>query len=232
VTGDPRLSASPLVLAGFVVLPLVVTLLFVIAVWRGGKTRRAVFITVGTAAWLALTWIAAASGVLRRFDATPPPFAVLLITIVILGPVIAFSPPGTDLIRSTSLAALVGVQAFRFPLEVVMHRAYEEGVMPGQMSYSGFNFDILTGITAAVLGAALSWWSVPRWVVLLWNVAGLLLLVNVVTIAVASTPLFRTFGDAGLVTFVAYPPFVWLPAVLVLGAWAGHLVVFRKLRGA
>jgi hypothetical protein len=28
---------------------------------------------------------------------------------------------------------------------------------------------------------------------------------------------------------VTYPPFVWLPAVLVLAALAGHLVIFRAL---
>ncbi|MDX1982954.1 MAG: hypothetical protein SFV51_21975 [Bryobacteraceae bacterium] len=34
------------------------------------------------------------------------------------------------------------------PLELVMHHAAAEGRMPVQMSYSGWNFDIVTGITA------------------------------------------------------------------------------------
>jgi hypothetical protein len=29
--------------------------------------------------------------------------------------------------------------------------------------------------------------------------------------------------------FVAYMPYVWLPAVMVLAALAGHLVIFRAL---
>ncbi len=32
-----------------------------------------------------------------------------------------------------------------------MNRAAEEGVMPVQMSYSGFNFDILTGLLGLFL---------------------------------------------------------------------------------
>src|SRR5687767_14437284 len=137
VTGsDPRLIASTFVTAWFVVLPLVVATLFALGVARVARAERrprlAAFGMVATVVWLAATWVAAASGVLSRFDATPPPFAAFLLTIVILGPVIAFSPIGTGLARSTSLAALVAVQAFRFPLELVMHRAYEEGVMPGQ----------------------------------------------------------------------------------------------------
>jgi hypothetical protein len=64
----------------------------------------------------------------------------------------------------------------------------------------------------------------------LWNVLGLALLVNVVSVAIASMPLIRAFGDDRVVTFVTYPPFVWLPAVMVLAALAGHLVIFRALR--
>ena len=53
-----------------------------------------------------------------------------------------------------------------------MHRAYVEGVMPVQMSYYGQNYDIVTGITAGVLGLWLAFARAPRWVVMLWNVVG------------------------------------------------------------
>ncbi len=32
------------------------------------------------------------------------------------------------------------------------------------------------------------------------------------------------------VALVMTTPYVWLPAVMLLAAWAGHLVVFRALR--
>lgn len=231
------MAASPLVTTGFVVLPVVMAALFVAGVGvahdaREATTttqRRVAWTAAAVAGWLAVTWLAAASGVLRRFEMRPPPFVFFLVAVVALGPIIAGSPLGARLARGLPLAALVGAQAFRLPLEVVMHRAYEDGVMPVQMSYSVRNFDIVTGITAIVLAAALIRWRVPRRIVMAWNVMGLLLLVNVVTVAVVSTPLFRWFGDERLNTFVAYPPFVWLPAVLVLAAWTGHLVIFRAL---
>ena len=52
---------------------------------------------------------------------------------------------------------------------------------------------------------------------------------NVVTVAILATPRFRYFGDHNLNVWVTYPPFVWLPAVMVLAAFAGHLVIFRAL---
>ena len=43
-------------------------------------------------------------------------------------------------------------------------------------------------------------------------------------------PMFHRFGMDRLNVWVADPPFVWLPTVMVLTALAGHLLMFRKLR--
>jgi hypothetical protein len=233
------MTASLLVTGGFVVLPVLLGLGLVLAQdWAGRRlgespaTRRrwAVGIGIGVVLWLLLTAAVAASGAFRRFDVAPPPLVWLLLSVTAVGILVPYSPLGTRLIRGLPLAALVGYQAFRFPLELLMHQAYVEGVMPIQMSYSGWNFDILTGISAGLLGLALLRWRVPRVIVHLWNAAGVALLVNIVTIAVLSTPAFGWFGRDRLNVFVLYPPFVWLPAVMVTAALMGHLLVWRKLR--
>ena len=233
------LDASGLVTAGFVVLPLLVAAGFVLACeWAaqrlgepaGMRRRRTARAATAVLAWLAVTWLVAATGVLRRFDATPPPFAGLVLAILLVGIAVPCSLLGTLLVRGLPLWALVGFQVFRFPLELVMHRAYVEGVMPVQMSYSGFNYDIVTGITAGVLGAWLSRSRAPGWIVIVWNLLGFARLVNVVTIAIVSTPVFRWFGDDRLNVFVTYPPFVWLPAILVPAALMGHILVWRRMR--
>ena len=235
------LEASVVVTGGFIVLPLIVAAGFVVACeWAGRRLgegvavrrRRAVRVGAAVLAWLLVTVLVAASGVLRRFDATPPPFAVLALAVVLVGIAVPCSPLGTLLIRGLPLWALVGFQVFRFPLELVMHRAYIEGVMPQQMSYAGHNYDIVSGISAGALG----WWlvrrHVPRWVVASWNALGFVLLVNIVTIAIVSTPVFGWFGNERLNTFVTYPPFVWLPGVLVTAALMGHMLVWRRLSDA
>jgi hypothetical protein len=233
------LEASGLVTAGFVILPLLVATGFVLACeWAGQRLGQAVAVRrrraarVGTAvlAWLVVTALVAASGVLRRFDVTPPPFAGLVLAIGVVGIAVPCSSLGTLLVRGLPLWALAGFQVFRFPLELVMHRAYVEGVMPVQMSYSGLNYDILSGMTAGVLGSWLYRGRVPRWIVGSWNLLGFVLLVNVVTIAIVSTPVFRWFGNERLNVFATYPPFVWLPAILVPAALMGHILVWRRLQ--
>ena len=193
-------------------------------------TTRASVVFVAAIVWMSATWIAASSGVLRRWEAAPPPFALLVVAIVMLGCLIAFSRYGRLLATGLPLWTLVAVQGFRLPLELSMHVMYERRIMPGQMSYSGRNFDILTGASALIVAALARANRAPRWLVATWNVVGLVLLVNVVSIAILSTPPVHYFGVDRLNVWVTYPPFVWLPAVMVLAAFAGHLVIFRALR--
>jgi hypothetical protein len=230
-------NASALVTGGFVVLPMLVAGGFVLASdWAGKRLgqetavrrRRLVLVGGAVVAWAVITALAAASGVLRQFDATPPPFGILAVAVIAIGIAVPFSRLGTLLVRGLPLWALVGFQVFRLPLELLMHRAYVEGVMPVQMSYSGQNYDILTGISAGALGLWLWRRDGPRWLVAAWNVLGFALLVNIVAIAIVSTPRFAWFGSERLNTFVTYPPFVWLPAILVVAALIGHLLVWRR----
>jgi hypothetical protein len=65
--------------------------------------------------------------------------------------------------------------------------------------------------------------------VAIWNAVGLGLLINIVIVAIVSTPMFALFGPERLNVWVTYPPFIWLPAVMVLAALTGHLIIFRAL---
>jgi hypothetical protein len=232
----PTSLSDPLVLA-FVAIPLTLAVLFVAGVWHGWRrsgasaaqaTRAALFATAGTVVWMTVTDIVARAGFLRRWDAVPPPIVLLVVSIVAVGAVIAFGPVGRRML-ALPLWVLIAVQSFRLPLELSMHAAYERGVMPIQMSYSGRNFDIVTGLSAILVAALIAAGWAGRRSALLWNILGSVLLVNIVTVAVLSTPLFAYFGDHQLNTWVTYPPFVWLPGVMVLAALIGHLMIFQLL---
>jgi hypothetical protein len=234
-----REPLTTLDIVGFILIPLALAGVFVAGVWFAWTrsaarhaARATAMAAVGTAAWLAVTWEMAASGVLQLWDRTPPPFGLLVVTIVLLSLRLALGPVGGRLARTIPLWLLVAVQGFRLPLELAMHRLSERGIMPGQMSYGGRNYDILTGASALLLAVLIATGTAGVRVVRLWNIIGLILLVNIVTVAILSTPRIAYFGVTNLNTFVTYAPFVWLPAVEVLAALVGHLVIFRALKQA
>jgi hypothetical protein len=183
-------------------------------------------------AWMMLFAVLAERGVLARFDQKPPPLALAMIAFVGSGLVLGLSPIGERLARGLPIAWLVGAQAFRLPLELVMHQAAREGVMPVEMSFAGYNFDIVTGATAVVVAYLAARGRATRTLVLAWNVLGSVLLATIVTIAVLASPMIRAFGDdpAHVNTWIAHFPFIWLGTVLVAAAVLGHVVIFRALR--
>ena len=195
----------------------------------GGRYAR--LFAIGAVAWLAFTGALAATGFFARFDTMPPRFLIVFLPTVLAPLWLARSRIGELLADRAPLSWLVGFHAFRLPLELVMHEAAVEGTMPPQMAYTGLNFDIVTGATAIAIALLAARGYSPRWLIAAWNALGSLLLLNIVTIAVASLPMFRAFGgDAAHVnTWVAYFPFVWLPASLVASALFGHAVLWRKL---
>jgi hypothetical protein len=181
-------------------------------------------------AYLAGSLAIAATGWLARFDQRPPPFLLFVTFTTLATTAVAFSPLATRLVHRLGLAGLVGFQVFRVPLEALLYRLRTEGVVPLQMTFEGWNFDIVSGLSAGALGLWALRGRPPHGAVLAWNLLGLALLSVIVGIALLSTPTpLRAFHNEPANTFVAYPPFVWLPGFLVQAAWFGHLLVFRKL---
>lgn len=195
---------------------------------RASKTgKRRGFLVV--AAWLAVWGALGASGVLARWEKPPPMFLALVATFaaVVLA---ARSRIGERFAQGLPVAAIIGFQAFRLPLELVMHRAATEGTMPAQMTYTGANFDIVTGATAIVVAALAHRGLAPRWLLVSWGVLSSTLLVTIAGIATVSTPTFALFGPERLNTWVAWFPFAYLPGFLVPAALFGQIVLFRRLR--
>jgi hypothetical protein len=232
--------ASGLVAFGIPAIALVVAVLWLVGLTRaqtrlgetGPRARRVLtFAVLGTVLWVALFSVAAYSGVLRRWDARPPPMAFMFIAIIGGGIALGLSPIGKRLAGGLSLAALVGFQSFRFPLELVMHEAAREHVMPVEMSFSGYNFDIVTGLSAIVVAAVAALGSAPRWLVAAWNALGSALLAAIAAVAFLSSPMVRAFGAGAdhVNTWVTFFPYVLLPCVMVTAAVAGHVVVWRAL---
>ena len=235
------IKASGLLLWSFVALAAAVAaafpLLLLAAERRLGAAppdarRRATVAALAVAAWMALTGLAGASGRLS-FETMPPTMPILIVATFAVVAGVVRSEAGRRIAAGAPLALLVGVQAFRLPLEMLMHRAYEEGIMPVQMSYSGLNFDIVTGLSALLLAPLVAAGRAPAWLVRAWNLLGIALLTNILTVALLSAPTpLRVFHNEPANVWVTRAPWVWLVTILVAMAMLGHAVIWRRLARA
>jgi hypothetical protein len=195
----------------------------------GVRRRHALVATLGILGWLALTAVASASGVLQRAG-LPPPLMLFFVASMGVAIAAAFSRFGTRLVRGLPIAALVAVQAFRLPLELILHAWKDQGVLPIQMTYEGHNFDIVSGTLALALGIWLWRGRAPRAAIWGFNLIGSALLLWVATIAVLSSPLpIRQYMNEPAVLLAFYFPYGWIIPICVGGALFGHILIFRWL---
>jgi len=182
-------------------------------------------------AYLATPGLLACLGALDRYDTPPAPALVLLLGLTLLTVAVVLSRLGTRLAAGVGMGAVVALQAFRIPVELLLHRLYDEGDVPLQMTYSGRNFDMVSGVSGLILGAwLLSGGRVPRAAVLAWNVLGFALLANIIGVAILCTPApFRQFTEGPPNLLPSTFPYIWLPSFLVQVALGSHLLVFRQL---
>jgi hypothetical protein len=185
---------------------------------------------LAVAVWIAIVTILALKDFFADFSHLPPRplFAILLPLPFIL--IAAFSKTGTELLRATPSHWLIYMQTFRIAVEILLWIAFIRALLPVQMTFEGRNFDVLSGILALPAG-----WAVARnpsgsrLVAIIYNLVGLLLLINILVIAVLSMPTsLRYFMNEPANTIVAEFPFIYLPAILVLLAYTLHIFSLRQ----
>jgi hypothetical protein len=199
--------------------------------WEASKKKR-IKLTIASAiiAWTAFVSIWSATGKMEDFSMFPlnvmPVLAVPMITILIF----TFSKSTQTIIANLTHAQLIALQSFRIFVELLLWRLFVLDKMPVQMSFEGRNWDVLTGITALVVAYLASLKRISNTGILIWNLFGLGLLINILSIAILSMPTpFRVFMNEPSNTIVTQFPVSLLPGLLVPLAYGLHFLSLRKL---
>lgn len=181
--------------------------------------------------WLLASGGISLTGFFTDFSTLPPRFAILLLVPIVLSILLLVNKRTKIVLRHISPAAIMGLQCFRIGVEILLWSLHKSNTIPVQMSFEGLNFDVLTGLTALPFAwLCFRGGKTRRGLAIAWNVAGLLLLVNIVVIAITSTPSpMRLFMNEPANTVVAYFPFVWLPAFLVPLAYTLHFLSIKQM---
>ncbi|MEZ0268322.1 MAG: hypothetical protein ACAI43_26645 [Phycisphaerae bacterium] len=227
----PFTPATPASLAAFVLIVAAVLGVVVVGVFAAHRRlglpagRRTATVHVGLLLWVAITSVPVATGLLAA--GPMPRIPLYFAAINLAGVLFAFSRTGRALAIGLPLAALVAFQAFRLPLELVLHHWAGRGVIPPTMTWTGQNFDIVTGVLALLLAPFASRSRAAAWA---FNLIGFALLLNVMRVAMMSSPLPFAWPDVRPpLQLVLHLPYAWIGSVCVAGALAGHIVLTRAL---
>jgi hypothetical protein len=181
--------------------------------------------------WILLQAVLGTGGFYQATEAMPPRLFVFGVLPAILLVALYFLFFRTQFIEQMPLRHLTLLHLVRIPVEVVLFWLYMEGLVPRIMTFAGWNFDILSGMLAIVVYfGAFGPGPTKRWMLVVYNIVGLLLLINIVSIAIMSlpTPLQRLAFDHPNRAVLLFP-YVWLPTIIVPIVLFSHLAALWKL---
>jgi hypothetical protein len=181
---------------------------------------------LGVASWLATISLVVATGYISA--ALMPRLLLFFAACNAIALAVGLSPLGGILARGLPLSVLVGFQAFRLPLEIILHAWAVEGTIPMTMTFNGRNFDIVTGVVAIITAPLAARSRSVAWVA---NGIGIVLLVNVARVALLSSPLPFAWTVQPPLQLALHLPYAWIVPICVAGALLGHVVLTRALLG-
>ncbi|HSP45823.1 MAG TPA: hypothetical protein VLO30_07510 [Chthoniobacterales bacterium] len=221
-------AASPGSLIFFLLICAGVVSAFIVGVWASARRNSArrlpqTWLAVaGTIIWLLSILQIVRSGWLHDDGRRLLLFAAAM-NLVSLG--VALSPIGRWL-STLPLPALVAFQGFRVPLELVLHSWVLQGVIPATMTWSGRNWDIISGAVALIAAPFCRRSRVWAW---LANAVGLVLLGNVMRVAILSSPVSFGWPVVPKLDLIYRVPYALIIPVCIGGALIGHIALIRAL---
>lgn len=168
---------------------------------------------------------------LETIKNTPPAFLPAVLSVNLLVAYLAFFYRPLQELPNSKMKYVVAIQTFRLFLELIFVWLLSQNLLPIQMTFEGRNFDVLVGLTAPLI-AYFGYHKqlLPKWSLVLWNVAGLALLGNIISVAILSAPTnFQVFTNLPHNTMVLQFPYHFIPFFFVPLALFGHLFALKRL---
>lgn len=155
-----------------------------------------------------------------------PVIPILFLSVLLGATYISFSKIGMQIGQQFSLSFLIGLQAFRLPLELILHHWANVKTIPDTMTWSGQNWDVLSGIISLVAIPLVNKNIQLAWTV---QIIGFGLLLNVLRVVIMSSSLPFSWGLENPLLLIMELPYAYIGPLFVGVALAFHLIVFRKL---
>lgn len=197
------------------------------------NTKQTTGIFIGISIWLAIQAFLAQQGVYsEQLNHLPPKIFLFGLLPTILTLLFLFvTSKGRTFINALPVSQLTILNVIRIPVEIGLLLLYRSKAVPIEMTFEGWNFDILMGLTAPLIFYyGFYKRRINKRILLIWNIIGIILLTIIVITAflAAPFPLQQIAFDQPNIAVLHFP-YVWLPTFIVPIVFFGHFVSIKRL---
>ena len=168
------------------------------------------------------------SGFFRQTDQMPPRILLAIVPAIIFV-IYCYKKTAASLLKPL---VLTSIHILRIPVELTLFRLFIQGKVPVIMTFKGWNFDILIGVSALLilLWSVFSKKKISFRVLRVWNIIGLIFLSVIVITAILSAPSpIQQFAFEHPNLAVMEFPYTLLPATVVPIVLLSHLLELKRM---
>lgn len=180
--------------------------------------------------WVIYLSIMVSAGAFKELKSPPSILLFIILPAFTIITIFHLVRRALPLIDGFSLSAVIGMQSFRIFVELLIWGVYTKGLVPKEVTFEGWNFDILAGLSAPLIAWLWHKKRMARGLVLAWNVVCLLLLANVVVIfnTLVMKPQLWGYDSPPIQPGFTTVPYLYIAAVFMPLAMFLHILAIRK----
>ncbi|MEX0291121.1 MAG: hypothetical protein AB3N14_18605 [Flavobacteriaceae bacterium] len=196
------------------------------------RRKRVLVLGLGLCIWFVYILLIASSGFLQDFS-LPPRFPIFLIfPAFIFTGVVLYKYRNSEVLTAIPKSWAVYYQTFRIVIESLFVGSVAAGLLHPEVTFEGYNYDIIFGFSAPVVGFMVfnrNIWSSK--VALYWNYFGLAVISFIIFLFITTIFIPSFWGETEslapleIMTF----PFVLVPAFLMPSAVFMHIMSIIQL---
>lgn len=193
-------------------------------------TNRSNTVLILMLSWVAMQGIISFTGFYEVMDIIPPrPLLLILVPLVAIL-IMFLLKDGRAFTDRLEMKWLTLLHFVRAPAALIVYWLYLAGGVPKMLTFTGGNYDVFFGLSAPFVYHGFIQNRLGRKFMLWWNIAGLILLLTMMAIAVFSirSELQKLNFEQPITALLQFP-FTWMRAVIVPMVLYSHLAAIRQL---
>ena len=196
------------------------------------RKNKVLKVAIALFLWFVYCFAIAQTGILQNFD-LPPRFPLLLVlpAFVMLG-IIAYKHKDSPILAVIPKSWLIYYQSFRIVIESLFVATVGIGVLHPEVTFEGYNYDILFACTAPIIAFLVFNKKVlPQKVALYWNYLGLVVIAFIIFLFTTTTYIPSVWGSTESLAnknFIDFP-YTLVPAFLMPSAVFIHILSIMQI---
>jgi hypothetical protein len=208
-----------------------ITAFFLMASIDKERKRLRTIVLASIVIWLSLEALLAMNDFFTDFEMPPRLLIAGVGPMILLIIVLSKNKKSSPELKLLNLRMLTWLHVVRIPVEIMLYKLCAEKLVSPLMTFEGWNYDILSGISAiAVATIAFRNGTINKPLLITWNLICMALLGCIVAIAILTAPFpFQVWSLEQPNLAVFEFPFIWLPVFIVPSVLFAHVVSLKQL---